>query len=381
MEEIRYPRFLDTYVALFQKERNETYEMYQMLSRKQKEGESLESFYAELSGMAERCNLGTQERKMVRNIFIFNMRNRDAQNELCRETKTPEEALRIAISYERSDKYAKTYKGSAPGSTGTAYTTPGGSLQIKAESISNIIRGSRGRGIQRGRGQYQNWGGARTQERRCYNCNQPNFTPEHRQRCPAARAVTCKFCKKVGHVQKTCRGKRLSRGGQPVGLIQRDERFDEEDTPLDDVGSQHAANSVGFVKREHHSWSPESSDDYIVIAIRRKKETLLKVTGPKLKIYINGHPMDIWSDSGSPISIQTLDDLKKTVGRTGINLKQNDMEDEEFRDYSNNRIKMLGRMEVELASNGWTTRAEVRVIGGTRPLIVERDLMGNQDYS
>ena len=39
MEEIRYPRFLDTCVALFQKERNETYEMYQMLSRKQKEGE------------------------------------------------------------------------------------------------------------------------------------------------------------------------------------------------------------------------------------------------------------------------------------------------------------------------------------------------------
>ena len=120
METIGYPRFLDTCVALFQKEPNETYEMYQMLSRKQKEGESLESFYAELSGMAARCNLGTQERKMVRDIFIFNMRNRDAQNELCRETKTPEEALRIAMSYERGDKYAK--------STGMAYPSPGGSL-------------------------------------------------------------------------------------------------------------------------------------------------------------------------------------------------------------------------------------------------------------
>ena len=88
-----------------------------MLSRKQKEGESLESFYAELSGMAARCNLGTQKRKIVRDIFIFNMRNRDAQNELCRETKTPEEALRIAMSYERGDKYAKSYKGVASGST------------------------------------------------------------------------------------------------------------------------------------------------------------------------------------------------------------------------------------------------------------------------
>ena len=86
--------------------------------------------------------------------------------------------------------------------------------------------------------------------------------------------------------------------------------------------------------------------------------------------------MNIWIHSGLPISILTLDDLKKTVGRTGINLKQNDMEDDEFRGYSNNRIKMLGRLEVELASNGWKTIAEVRVIAGTRPSIVGRDLMG-----
>ena len=52
--------------------------MYQMLSRKQKEEENSESFYAELSGMAARCNLGTQERKTARDKFIFNMRNREA---------------------------------------------------------------------------------------------------------------------------------------------------------------------------------------------------------------------------------------------------------------------------------------------------------------
>ena len=142
------------------------------------------------------------------------------------------------------------------------------------------------------------------------------------------------------------------------------------------MGSQVAATSVGFVKREHNSWSSESSDDYMVMAIRRKKETLLKVGGPKLKIYINEHPMNIWIDSGSPISILTLDDLKKRVGRAGINLKQDDIEDDEFRDYSSNRIKILGRIELELASNGWKTEAEVRVIGGTRPSIVGRDLMG-----
>ena len=60
----------------------------------------------------------------------------------CRETKTPEEALRIAMSNERGDKYAKTDKGVASGSTGAVSPSPGGSLQIKTEPISNI-RGSR----------------------------------------------------------------------------------------------------------------------------------------------------------------------------------------------------------------------------------------------
>ena len=68
------------------------------------------------------------------------MRNRDAQKELCRETKTPEEALKIAMSYERGDKYVKTYNGSVSGFTGSAYTDPEGFLQIKAEPISNIRR-------------------------------------------------------------------------------------------------------------------------------------------------------------------------------------------------------------------------------------------------
>ena len=98
--------------------------------------------------------------------------------------------------------------------------------------------------------------------------------------------------------------------------------------------------------------------------------------GSHMKIYINGHPMKIWIDSGSPISILTLDDFKKTLGRTGIDLKENNTEDDEFRDYSNNRFNLLGKVDVELASNGWKTRAEIRVIGGSRPSIVGRSLMG-----
>ena len=115
----------------------------------------------------------------------------------------------------------------------------------------------------------------------------------------------------------------------------------------------------------------------MIMAKRRKSETLLKTVGPKIKISTNGHPMNNWIDSRSPISKLTIDNIKKPLRRTGIGLKQKNTEDDEFGDYRNNRINLLGKVDAELASNGWKTRAEVRVIGGNIPSIVGCDLLVN----
>ena len=60
--------------------------------------------------------------QVLRDVFLVNMKNCEAQNELCRATKVPEQAYRISLSYERVDNYAKTYvtKG------GTASSSRGG---------------------------------------------------------------------------------------------------------------------------------------------------------------------------------------------------------------------------------------------------------------
>ena len=110
----RYSRVLDTIETEFKKERNETYETFQLLARKQQIGESLKQFRSVLSELAARCNFGTLETRILQDVIIGNMNNREAQNELCRSTKTPEEVYRIALSYERGYKYAKSY-GSATG--------------------------------------------------------------------------------------------------------------------------------------------------------------------------------------------------------------------------------------------------------------------------
>ena len=123
----RYPRVLDEFESVFKKERNETFETYQLLSRKQREGETLEEFHSVLSGLAARCALGALERRILRDVFIVNMSNKEALTELCRSTKTPDEVYRVALSYERGYKCAKMYKVIGGGLT----AAPAGALQIK----------------------------------------------------------------------------------------------------------------------------------------------------------------------------------------------------------------------------------------------------------
>ena len=136
--------------------------------------------------------MGALERRVLRDVFIVNMSNKEAQLELCRSTKTPDEVYRNALSYERGDKYAKSYKVSGGGLT----AAPAGSLQIKAEPIG-AIRGGYRRSFQRGgrgfgRGGTRSRGGA---DRKCYNCDQSGFTPDHIPKCPARNAT---FARKLG---------------------------------------------------------------------------------------------------------------------------------------------------------------------------------------
>ena len=155
--EARYPRVLDAMEGEFKKERNETYELFRLLPRNQRIGESLEQFHAVLSGLAARCSFGALESRVLRDVFSVNMTNREAQNDLRRATKTPEEAYKIALSYERGDKYAKSYVttgGTASSSTG------GGGISIKSEPLGAIRGGYRnnrgkGRGQAQGRGFYR----------------------------------------------------------------------------------------------------------------------------------------------------------------------------------------------------------------------------------
>ena len=68
---------------------------------------------------------------------------------------------------------------------------------------------------------------------------------------------------------------------------------------------------------------------------------------------------------------------KRTLGTAGVSVKAPAPEDDEFRNYGNNPLRLLGTMDVLLETNGWVNYANIRVTGGSRPSIIGRDLMPN----
>ena len=113
------------------------------------------------------------------------------------------------------------------------------------------------------------------------------------------------------------------------------------------------------------------------MAIKSRRETELKVASARQPVKINGKQTNVWIDSGSPISIFSVGELKRTLGTAGVNVKAPALEDDEFRDYGNDPLRLLGMMNVSLEANRWVADANIKVIGGNRPSIIGRDLMPN----
>ena len=66
-------------------------------------------------------------------------------------------------------------------------------------------------------------------------------------------------------------------------------------------------------------------------------------------------------------------DMKATLGKNNIQLQSSQ---DEFLDYNNNRIHILGKVAVTMALNGWAAPAQVSVISGNHQSILGRNLRG-----
>ena len=115
------------------------------------------------------------------------------------------------------------------------------------------------------------------------------------------------------------------------------------------------------------------SDDYMVTSIKKKNVMELKIPGARVQVEVSGKKMWLWVDSGSPVTIFSMTDLKAALAKTNFRLQPSQ---EEVLDYNDNRIHILARVAVTMALNGWAAPAQVSVISRNDQSILGRDLMG-----
>ena len=71
----------------------------------------------------------------------------------------------------------------------------------------------------------------------------------------------------------------------------------------------------------------------MVMAVRHKISTELEIAGAQFPIPINGEATRNWLDSGSPISIFIIGELKPALGASILKLGTLSAEDNAFRDH------------------------------------------------
>ena len=113
----------------------------------------------------------------------------------------------------------------------------------------------------------------------------------------------------------------------------------------------------------------------MVMVVKHKRFAELEVAGAQLPIRISGKASRVRIYSGSPTSIFTIGELRRTLGASGLKQDAISNEDIAFRDYGNNPLELIGTMAVTLELNGWRLNARRKVIVGNRPSIIGRDLM------
>ena len=142
----------------------------------------MEQFHCVLTELAHKCNLGTEQDSIIRDVFITNMQNEKFQQDLLSTPCTPDTALEYAIARDLGLKYQNEITAAAKSST----TPP---ISIKQEPVGAINQNRSGN------------------SNLCYLCGLergPQKPCKNRELCPAKNAV-CHRCGKTGHFGRCCR--------------------------------------------------------------------------------------------------------------------------------------------------------------------------------
>ena len=265
----------------------------------------------------------------MKDVFIVNMNNKEVQQKLCTEPKTTiADRTQFAISYEEGSLRQQTFdKLDKP------------NIKVEPNEINNINTGTKC------------WGPTK----KCFRCEAP-FSPRHLKECKAM-GITCIKCGKKGHFAKCCQTNGAGIFAKSRKVIKapppRIQRIDEWDS---------SSNSA-------------IENDKIVLTIDGDENGQFSMSGK-----INGNPFKTMVDSGSPVTIFEIEDIKRIMKRKTLFIRQLP-EDEEYVDFNKRKLNLLGYVFCQLeVGDSKLQKARILVAERGAKSLIGRDWLNAFNY-
>ena len=296
-----------------------TMQRFAFNSRSRKQGESVATFVADLRRLSEYCEFGESLVEMLRDRLICGINNDRMQRCLLAESKLSfEKAYELAQAMETADHDARELQGPP--------TSAVNKLNKTSAAARNFPPTNAGSANNRN-----------PRSRNCYRCGGKHSAAECK-----FRQSECRFCKKVGHIEKVCR------------------------TKLKQRGITNQTHNLSLSGEDHDgSTRSETTDEYSLYHVRSSRTPIM------VALKLNGAPISMELDTGAGISIvsqQTYNQLwpegkRPPLQTSPVHLKT----------YTGEKLPVLGVTEVVVEYKQQTESLQLHVVDGTGPSLFGRD--------
>ncbi|GBO23854.1 Transposon Ty3-G Gag-Pol polyprotein [Araneus ventricosus] len=245
------------------------YRRFQFHKRLQHNNETVSSYVTELRRLAEECNFGATLTERLRDQLVCGIKDEALQRRLLAEsTLTFNEAFLRAVAAESAAEQAKHIH----------------SQKFNTGNSTNLIRqhsNNNKRTFQKSSSSQSKPGNAQSADVICYGCG-----GHHDRSSCKFRDVTCRFCKKKGHVERACRAKR-------------------KNDSMPRTGHMHKNSSTHAVKSE------SVNEAAAIYNLSDLKNTKCKQMKRNVSIQLGEGECIMELDSGSDYSIISSDELDR----------------------------------------------------------------------
>ena len=369
--------------------RNETFDRFQFFRCREKENESLEVFHSRIKKHASVCNWEHLEESLVKSIFIQGMNNQQIQMDLLSEERTPTETLQYALARERGQESQQKMINT---NTSPPQQNPW------FEKIQLIKRQNRGPILPTPQsGQIQDC-------RRCGN----KFLPGHLNVC-LAKNEACRICKKIGHFAKQCRSEipprtnynpqqrrqqnytnqqnytgqqQQNRNNQLVRRnttqrmrnINEEEPEDAQETTEETIDPE----STCYIREMMEDWQNTTNFIHSINFTNEKVTDIKKTRRGEFWLKTNtNQKQKYWlGDTGSPRSFMNIQTAQNLLVDNNTKIQKPNKALGEFRCFNNNKINILGTIQVDITSGTSTAKnCKILLVDTNTINIMGRDVM------